>query len=57
MQKSISQIVHLLLLLLLLPIEEAKLNNHSTIHHDSAHVGTLQWWLDVRTNIGDLSAH
>ena len=38
MQKCISQIVHLLLLVV--PVEEAKLNNHSTINHDNAHVGT-----------------
>ena len=39
MQKCISQIVHVLLLLLLLvvPVEEAKLNNRSTINHDNAH--------------------
>ena len=37
MQKCISQIVHLLLLLLLLgPVEEVKLNNRSTINHDNA---------------------
>ena len=45
MQKCISQIVHVLLLLLLLvvPVEEAKLNNRSTINHDNAHVGTRHW--------------
>ena len=41
MQNGISQIVHvLLLLLLLLPVEETKLKNRSTINHDIAHVGT-----------------
>ena len=45
MQKEISQIVHLLLLLLLLPVEETKLKNHSTINHDIAHVGSWNWWL------------
>ena len=34
MQKCISQIV------LLLPVEETKLKNRSTINHDIAHVGT-----------------
>ena len=43
MQKGISQIVHLLLLLL--PVEETKLKNRSTINHDIAHVGTWHWWL------------
>ncbi len=38
-QKCISQIVHLLLLLLL-PVEETKLKNRSTINHDIARVGT-----------------
>ena len=37
MQKK-SQTVHLL-------VEEVKLNNRSTIHHDNAHVGALHWWL------------
>ena len=50
MQECISQIVHLLLLLLLLPVEEAKLNNHSTINHDNTHVGTWHWWLVHRHN-------
>ena len=45
MQKGISQIVHLLLLLLLLPVEEMKLKNRSTINHDIAHVGTWHWRL------------
>ena len=36
MQNGISQIVHFLLLL---PVEETKLKNCSTIHHDIAHVG------------------
>ena len=46
MQNGISQIVHvLLLLLLLLPVEETKLKNRSTIHHDIAHVGAWHWWL------------
>ena len=40
MQKCISQIVHLLLLLLFLPVEETKLKNGSTINRDIAHVGT-----------------
>ena len=40
MQKGISQIVHLLFLLLLVPVEETKLNSRSTINHDIAHVGT-----------------
>ena len=48
MQKSISQIVHLLLLL---PVEEAKLNNCSTINHDNAHAGTWYWWLVHRHKI------
>ena len=43
MQKCISQIVHVLLLLLVVPVEEAKLNNRSTINHDNAHVGTWHW--------------
>ena len=46
-QKCISQIVHLLLL----PVEEAKLNNRSTIDHDNAHAGTLHWWLVHRHNL------
>ena len=51
MQKCISQIVHvLLLLLLLLPVEETKLKNRSTINHDIAHVGTWHWWLVHRHN-------
>ena len=52
MQKCISQIVHVLLLLLLLlaPVEEAKLNNRSTIIPDNAHVGTWHWWLVHRHN-------
>ena len=37
MQKCISQIVHVLLLL---PVEETKLKNRNTINHDIAHVGT-----------------
>ena len=48
MQKCISQIVHVLLLVVL--VEEAKLNNHSTINHDNAHVGTWHWWLVHRHN-------
>ena len=43
MQKCISQIVHGLLLLV--PVEEAKLNNRSTINNDNVHVGTWHWWL------------
>ena len=44
MQKCISQIVHVLLLLLVVvPVEEAKLNNRSTINYDNAHVGTWHW--------------
>ena len=42
MQKEISQIVHVLLLL---PVEEMKLKKHSTINHDIAHVGSWHWWL------------
>jgi len=42
MHKEISQIVHVLLLLLV-PVEEAKLHNHSTINHDNAHLGTWYW--------------
>ena len=42
MQKCISQIVHVLLLLVV-PVEEVKLNNRSTINHDNAHVGTWHW--------------
>ena len=56
MQKCISQIVHgLLLLLLLVPVEEAKLNNHSTINPDNAHVGTWHWWLVHRHNLFSLT--
>ena len=44
MQKCISQIVHVLLLFLV-SVEEAKLNNCSTINHDNAHVGTWHLWL------------
>ena len=42
MQKCISQIVHVLLILLhfVVPVEEVKLNNCSTISRDNAHVGT-----------------
>ena len=54
MQKCISQIVHLLLLLLV-PVEEAKLNNHSTINHDNAHVGTWHWWLVHMHNLFSLT--
>ena len=43
MQKGISQIVHVLLLLL--PVEETKLKNRSTINHDIVRVGTWHWWL------------
>ena len=46
MQKCISQIVHVLLV----PVEEAKLNNRSTINHDNAHVDTWHWWLVHRHN-------
>ena len=49
MQKCISQIVHVLLLLLV-PVEKAKLNNRSTINPDNAHVGTRHWWLVHRHN-------
>ena len=45
MQKRISQIVHVLLL-----VEEAKLNNYSTINHDNTQVGTWHWWLVHRHN-------
>ena len=48
MQKSILQIVHL-------PVEEVKLNNRSTIHHDNAHVGTLHWWLQHGNNVFSLT--
>ena len=51
MQKCISQIVHVLLL----SVEEAKLNNRSTINHDNAHVGTLHWWLVHRHNLFSLT--
>ena len=51
MQKCISQIVHLLLV----PVEEAKLNNRSTINHDNAHVGTWHWWLVHRHNFFSLT--
>ena len=44
MQKIIFQIVHVLLLLLVL-VEEAKLNNRSTINYDNAYVGIWHWWL------------
>ena len=50
MQKCISQIVHLLV-----PVEEAKLNNRSTINHDNAHVGTWHWWLVHRHNFFSLT--
>ena len=53
MQKCISQIVHLLLLLLL--VEEAKLNNRSTINHDNAHAGTWHWWLVHGHNLFSLT--
>ena len=42
-------IVHLLLLLL--PVEETKLKNRSTINHDIAHVGLCHWWLVHRHKI------
>ena len=45
MKKGISQIVHVLHILLLLLVEEMKLKNCSTINHDIAHVGTWHWWL------------
>ena len=54
MQKEISQIVHLLLLLLL-PVEETKLKNRSTIDHDIAHVGSWHWWLVHRHKILSLT--
>ena len=44
---GISQIVHVLLLL----VEEAKLNNRSTINHDNAHADILHWWLVHRHNL------
>ena len=50
MQNCISQIVNLLL-----PVEEAKLNNRSTINHDNAHVGTWDWWLVHRYNCFSLT--
>ena len=49
MEKGISQIVHVLLLLL--PVEETKLKNHSTINHHIAHVGSWHWWLMHRHRI------
>ena len=52
MQKEISQIVHVLLLL---PVEETKLKNCSTINHDIAHVGSWHWWLVHRHNILSLT--
>ena len=56
MQKCISQIVHVLLLLLLLVlVEEAKLNKHSTINPDNAHVGIWHWWLVHRHNFFSLT--
>ena len=39
----------------LLPVEEAKLNNHSTINHDNVHAGTLHWWLVHRHNLFSLT--
>ena len=51
MQKCISQIVHVLLV----PVEEVKLNNRSTINHDNAHVGTWHWWLVHRHNFFSLT--
>ena len=53
MQKGISQIVHLLLLLL--PVEEMKLKNRSTINDDIVHVGTWHWWLVHRHKIFSLT--
>ena len=53
MQKCISQIVHVLLLLV--PVEDAKLNNRSTINPDNAHVGTWYWWLVQRHNFFSLT--
>ena len=55
MQKGISQIVHLLLFLLLVLVEETKLNNSSTINHDIAHVGTWHWWLVHRHKMFSLT--
>ena len=40
---------------LLPPVEEAKLNNRSTINHDNAHVGTLHLWLVHRHNLFSLT--
>ena len=54
MQKCISQIVHVLLLLLV-PVDETKLNNRSTIKHDTAHVGTWYWWLVHRHHFFSLT--
>ena len=48
MQKCISPIVHLLLLVV--PVEEAKLNNRSTINNDNEYIGTWHWWLVHRHN-------
>ena len=53
MQKGISQIVHVLLLLL--PVEETELKNRSTIHHDIARVGTWHWRLVHRHKIFSLT--
>ena len=55
MQKCISQIVHLLPLLLVVPVEEVKLNSRSTINHDNAHVDTWHWWLVHRHNLFSLT--
>ena len=52
MQNCISQIVHVVVLL---PVEETKLKNRSTIHHDIAHVGTWHWWLVHRNKIFSLT--
>ena len=52
MQNCFSQIVHVLLLVL---VEEAKLNNCSTISHDNAHVGTWHWWLVHRHKVFSLT--
>ena len=49
-KKSTSQII-----VLLVPVEEAKFNNRSAINHDNAHVGTWHRWLVHRHNLFSLT--
>ena len=50
MQKGISQIVHLLLL-----VEDTKLKNRTIINHDIAYVGSWHWWLVHRHKLLSLT--